>query len=73
VNITQFNCCEAALWFAIGTGLLIASIKGTQKKHYANIFQAGSATFLIFSLTDIIEAHSGAWWRPFWLLLIKAA
>ena len=30
-------------------------------------------TFAIFGASDLVEATTGAWWRPWWLLLWKAA
>lgn len=28
---------------------------------------------MAFGVSDIIELQTGAWWRPWWLLLLKAA
>jgi hypothetical protein len=30
-----------------------------------------AAAFLVFSISDVIESRTGAWWRPYWLMLIK--
>lgn len=30
------------------------------------------AAFLAFGCSDWIEMHTGAWWKPWWLLLLKA-
>ncbi|MBE7458640.1 MAG: hypothetical protein KJ057_17160 [Phycisphaerae bacterium] len=30
-------------------------------------------TFLAFGASDVVEADTGAWWRPWWLLAWKAA
>jgi hypothetical protein len=27
--------------------------------------------FFIFGISDLIETQTGAWWEPWWLLLIK--
>lgn len=32
---------------------------------------AGAAAFALFGVSDILEAHTGAWWRPWWLLMMK--
>ena len=29
--------------------------------------------FLLFGFSDYVEAHTGAWWRPWWLLFWKGA
>ena len=36
------------------------------------LFAAG-VNFLVFGLTDIYEMHTGAWWDPVGLLVIKVA
>lgn len=30
-----------------------------------------ASAFLAFGLSDIIESQTGAWWRPWWLLVLK--
>ena len=29
--------------------------------------------FFFFGISDVIEARTGAWWRPLWLLVLKGA
>jgi hypothetical protein len=63
------NYIEAGLWTLIGAGFFL----------YAGL-KRGSATsrvtasaFLIFALSDVIETRTGAWWRPWWLLVMKSS
>jgi len=32
-----------------------------------------AVAFLAFAGTDLVEMQTGAWWRPWWLLVWKAA
>jgi hypothetical protein len=29
-------------------------------------------SFFLFGVSDVIERYTGAWWRPAWLLALKA-
>ena len=60
------NYIECGLWCAIGVGFIIAWFR------YRLLDAAIAAvTFLLFGLSDYIEAHTGAWWQPIPLLLLK--
>ncbi|HTL29698.1 MAG TPA: hypothetical protein VL282_10770, partial [Tepidisphaeraceae bacterium] len=61
------NYLEACLWIAIGAGFAIAAFtKGPRGRCLI-----ASVAFLLFGVSDYVEAHTGAWWRPWWLLLWK--
>lgn len=62
------NFVEAALWTAMGVGCAAASRKKAPANR--NLFIA-AITLLIFGASDVIEAFTGAWWRPWWLLVWK--
>ena len=64
------NSLEALLWGFIALSLLISSI--FHPRHRGRLLLA-SLTFLLFGLSDLVEISTGAWWRPWWLLLWKAA
>lgn len=64
------NYAEAALWFAIGAGFgAIACFRPVRRR----VSCIAAAAFIAFGLTDVVEASTGAWWRPWWLLAWKAA
>jgi hypothetical protein len=65
-----FNIAEAALWVSSGLTLLVVSrkLRGRQR---ATTYVAAGFLFL-FGFSDLIEIYTGAWWRPLWLLVIKA-
>jgi len=71
VNIATFNYLEAGLWFVLGTALVAGSCK-SKKPLQQKVAWTAAAALLLFGVSDLIEAHTGAWWRPLWLLLMKA-
>jgi hypothetical protein len=57
------NRLEAGLWSIIGIAFLISAIR--TRRVDAWIAAAG---FFAFGGSDVVESHTGAWWRPWWLL-----
>jgi len=65
-----FNLCEAALWVTISAVLLFQFF---QAKAGARPFSwLLPFAFLLFGISDLIEVQTGAWWRPWWLFVLKA-
>jgi hypothetical protein len=68
-----FNFCEAALWVTI-SAVLFWKWAALRKKPLPHPFGPSLPfAFLAFGVSDLIETQTGAWWRPWWLLLLKAA
>ncbi|MDD2806271.1 MAG: hypothetical protein PHV33_12015 [Elusimicrobiales bacterium] len=65
------NSLEAAVWISIGL-LLLAGAKKAAVNSSRKDLVALSVLFAAFGLSDVAEVYSGAWWRPWWLLLWKA-
>lgn len=63
------NLAEACLWLAIGTGFFIAGLRRPQARRGLWVL---AAAFWVFGASDVIESRTGAWWRPWWLLAMKA-
>ena len=65
------NRIEAGLWLVIAVGMAIAAVyqRGVVRR---DCLIAG-ITFAIFGGSDVVEATTGAWWRPWWLFAWKAA
>jgi hypothetical protein len=61
------NYIEAGLWGAIGVGFIVHAIV----KRSAATSVIAAVTFFAFGFSDVIEASTGAWWRPWWLLALK--
>jgi hypothetical protein len=64
------NYCEAALWFAIGVAFLLVALR---RRPLRATCLTAAAAFVAFGFSDVVEVHTGAWWRPWWLLAWKAA
>lgn len=63
-----FNLVEAGLWCVIG--LIVLGIAA--KNRAGSLLWLGLA-FLAFGASDLVEVRTGAWWRPWWLFVWKAA
>ena len=63
------NLFEAGLWFVVSLILLIKMTRATGRLW--RVFAILAAAFFVFGITDLIESQTGAWWRPWWLLLLK--
>ena len=61
------NLIEGILWIIIGVCFLIPLLRPAQRR--AKLIAA--ANFIAFGLSDFVEMHTGAWWRPWWLLVWK--
>lgn len=64
-----FNQGEAVLWFLIAITLLVRPVPklvGTSWRWLLPL------CFVVFGLSDVIEAETGAWWHPWWLFVMKA-
>jgi hypothetical protein len=64
------NRLEAAFWALIALGMLVAALRnrGEIRRDCA----IAAITFALFGGSDLVEATTGAWWRPWWLFVWKA-
>lgn len=62
------NYAEAVLWMAIGTVVILRTKRrgGVRRLHWVL-----ATALLLFGVSDLVEANTGAWWRPPWLLVWK--
>src|SRR5687768_1127172 len=63
------NYIEAGLWALISTIFVGFAIKRSGIVRRDCIIAA--IAFAFFGLSDVVEASTGAWWRPWWLLVWK--
>jgi hypothetical protein len=65
------NYLEAGLWMVIAAtfALWAARRPGAIRRRCV----VAAAAFFLFGLSDVVEVHTGAWWRPWWLLVWKAS
>ena len=64
------NYIEAGLWVLFSLGCLFLALKRQGKEQKLMFLLAGA--FFLFGMSDVVEVHTGAWWRPWWLLIWKA-
>ena len=63
------NYIEAGLWISIGIAFTIAALRqtGPARKHC----WIAAADFVLFGISDLVESQTGAWYKPWWLLVWK--
>lgn len=64
-----FNQFEAGFWFLIAL-LLLLFYRRRLPRPWVWLLPL---TFAVFGVSDVIEVQTGAWWRPWWLLVMKAS
>lgn len=62
------NRIECGLWVAIG--LVCSYAAGRMPQHTTKLMFL-AVTLFAFGASDLVEAQTGAWWRPWWLLVWK--
>lgn len=65
-----FNAGEMFFWLIVG--IIFFAYGFRRSNRYRNLSYFLSVVFAFFGLSDNFEIHSGAWWRPWWLLAWKA-
>jgi hypothetical protein len=65
------NQIEAVLWFGFALGFTWKGCKSRQPDR-RRLSWVLVVAFALFGVSDLIEATTGAWWRPWWLFLLKA-
>jgi hypothetical protein len=63
-----FNGCEAALWWV----LAIVVAWRFRRAEPRRVARFAVAWLVLFGISDVIEMSTGAWWRPWPLLALKA-
>lgn len=71
MSISEFNYIESGLWFLMAALVLGTAIKHGRSGAYFGVMTVAFFGFLAFAVSDTIEAKTGAWWRPRWLLVLK--
>lgn len=64
------NTVEALGWIIIGI-LLLLSLKKLAANSPKKDGVVLGILFVAFGASDVVEVYSGAWWKPWWLLIWK--
>lgn len=67
-----FNLGEAALWMVIAV-VLVVRLRPPGRLSQTAWRWLLPLAFALFGLSDLIESRTGAWWHPWWLLVLKSA
>ncbi len=65
------NFLEACLWVAIAAIAAVIAARNPGRVRSRCLTLA--LTLVAFGISDVVETRTGAWWRPWWLLVWKAA
>lgn len=63
------NYAEAGLWTALSATALLAALR--RRSHPRRRAILAAVVLVAFGASDVVEAQTGAWWRPWWLLAWK--
>jgi hypothetical protein len=64
------NYAECALWVVVGVVCLLPGLRVPWSRGQRVM---ACVTFMAFGVSDVVETFTGAWWRPWWLLVWKGA
>ena len=64
------NLIEAGWWILLGLIVVALVVARRSKAKWALPL---AVTLIAFGLSDVMEVQTGAWYRPWWMLLWKAA
>lgn len=65
------NLLEAGLWITVAVVSAAMGIRRPGRVRKRCLVLA--ATMFAFGASDVVETQTGAWWRPWWLFVWKAA
>jgi len=68
-ELAIFNSLEACFWIMMG---LVVLWKSRQNASHARLGTHSAFWFILLGVSDIFEVRTGAWWRPWPLLAMKA-
>ena len=64
----MFNLCEGCLWLAIAA---VIAVKLRRAPRVERLHWLLPPAFALFGISDFIESRTGAFWEPWWLLVMK--
>ena len=68
--VDGINAFEVVWWLVCGAVVGVKSLRAEPPHRGRGLLSA--VTLVLFGLSDVVELQTGAWWRPWWLLVWKA-
>lgn len=65
------NLIEAGVWFLLAFVLLVHALRSARQCRFVLFVLV--ITLAAFGGSDLVETRTGAWWKPWWLFVWKAA
>jgi glucose dehydrogenase len=63
------NTIEAAFWIVVGLGFVVRALLAPPAVQ-TRLWLA-ALLLITFGISDLVEVRTGAWWKPWWLLVWK--
>jgi hypothetical protein len=64
------NLIEAVVWFILALVLFFYAFR--REKRLRLTLWLLAVVIIAFGVSDLVEARTGAWWKPWWLFVWKA-
>lgn len=65
------NLIEAGVWFVLALVLFFYAFR--RERGLRSTFWFLAVVIVAFGFSDLVEARTGAWWKPWWLFVWKAS
>ena len=65
--VSTGNIIEGCFWLGVSVFFWVPAFRRGEKNRGFCFY--GAAVFVCSACSDFYEAHTGAWWQPWWLIL----
>jgi hypothetical protein len=69
MDLFTWNLIEAGFWLSMA--VLVGGLAPRQATGQRTQAVRAAIWLAVFGLSDVAEAFTGAWWQPWWLMVIK--
>ena len=67
--VRTYNIIEGFYWLGISLVFFVPALRSREKNRLFCLL--GGLAFVSAALSEFCEVHTGAWWKPWWLLVWK--
>lgn len=68
--VSLFNALEATWWLIVA---LLVGVESQRPRRPRSLTIGLCTALVVFAVSDAVEYQTGAWWRPWWLAVLKLA